>query len=144
MSKNFLLVDDDIDDLELLREGLSSADKTIICHEASNGCEALDLLKANILPDLIFLDINMPKMGGWECLQILKSDAAYKNIAVLIYSTSSFQKDIDYAADLGAWGFYTKPVNFMTLKQKLLCIIDAFEKEKTSDAKFLNFNKVAF
>ena len=142
MPKNFLLVDDDIDDIELLREGLSSVDETIICAEAANGFDALDALESKPLPDLIFLDINMPKMDGWECLKVLKSNPAYNDVPVLMYSTSSNQKDISTASDLGAWGFYTKPDDFKSLKQKLRIIIDFFEKSDVNPKKYRNFNNI--
>lgn len=143
MSKNFLLVDDDSDDIELLREGLASVDDTIVCHNAKDGYDALELLQKIEKPDLIFLDINMPKMGGWECLQNLKRNPSYKDVAVLIYSTSSFEKDIDTAADLGAWGFYTKPDDFKSLKKTLQIILERFEKGSRSNDDSFNFNKIA-
>ena len=123
-SKIFLLADDDLDDTELFCEVLLDIDKSIICHCATDGREALKILEelpAN--PDLIFLDVNMPVMNGWQCLKQLKADERYREIPVIIISTSSHQRERAIAASLGALGYFTKPTHFHELVQVLETIV---------------------
>ena len=117
MSQNkkiFLLVDDDGDDRSLFYEALQSIDPKFICFMAEDGRQALNLLAENTgnLPNVIFLDINMPVISGWQCLKSLKTEPLYKNIPVIMYSTSSHQRDMEIAIELGALCFCVKPENF--------------------------------
>src|SRR5688572_5969241 len=75
MVKKFLLTDDDKDDRELFSEALASIDPGIICHGAEHGRDALRILNSldGSKPDIIFIDINMPVMNGWELLHTLKT-----------------------------------------------------------------------
>lgn len=125
LEKVFLLADDDRDDTELFCEGLASIDNNIICHCTQNGQEALNkLAELAQKPNLIFIDINMPVMNGWQCLKALKAHEIYKNIPVIIYSTSSNQKERDIANDLGALCFFKKPDDFLQLKSALEVIVN--------------------
>ncbi|MEJ0029199.1 MAG: response regulator [Bacteroidota bacterium] len=99
----FLLADDDSDDADIFCEVLTSIDPTIQCNTVENGRGVFEFLKNQPhKPDVIFIDINMPIMNGWECLEALKADSSYKDIPAVIYSTSSAKKDIDTAYRLGA------------------------------------------
>lgn len=121
--RTFLLVDDDPDDTFLFGEVLHNVDSSIEFRTVSNGQEALDLLKSSTtIPDLIFLDLNMPRMGGVECLSMLKADAALKDIPVIIYTTSSQSKDIEETIQKGAVCFITKPSNMKELTEILSTI----------------------
>lgn len=122
--KVFLIADDDKDDIELFCEAIASLDKTIVCHCTENGLEALNkLAELTAKPHLIFLDVNMPVMNGWQCLKELKTHENYKHIPVIIYSTSSHQREKDVANDLGALCFFTKPDDFFELKSVLEVIV---------------------
>jgi CheY-like chemotaxis protein len=124
--KIILLAEDDIDDRELFSEALANISSQTILHSTENGKEALKRLgEMDTIPDLIFLDINMPVMNGWECLQTLKSDKKYKHIPVIIYSSSSHQKEKDTAMEMGAQSFFTKPSDFYEFRDKLEKIISA-------------------
>jgi CheY-like chemotaxis protein len=106
-----LLVDDDPDDVEIFKEVIrKDIDSKINIITSSNGLECLTMLE-NITPDLIFLDINMPIMGGKECLEKLQSHNDYKNIPVVIYSTTINKEEIQYFINQGA-SFLNKPVSF--------------------------------
>jgi CheY-like chemotaxis protein len=87
----FLLIDDDTDDWELFSEALAAVDPIIVCHHATGGADAFNRLRNREFstPDIIFLDINMPVMDGWQFLTQLKSEEALRHIPVIIYSTSS-------------------------------------------------------
>jgi CheY-like chemotaxis protein len=112
-----LLVDDDADDCLLFCEAINLIDDTIVCVIASNGAEALLALDA-IIPDIIFMDINMPVLDGKECLKQIKSTEILKNIPTVICSTSSDPIEIDGILDLGA-GYITKPASFDLLVNSL-------------------------
>ncbi|HXL57699.1 MAG TPA: response regulator [Chitinophagaceae bacterium] len=121
----FFLADDDADDQELFKEALSEIDKSIRCLTASSGEEALNKLKTDLkqLPDYIFLDLNMPRMNGLECLVEIKKTNTLKHIPVIIYSTSSAEKDVEETRKLGADYFITKPPGFKELCDKIKYIL---------------------
>ena len=97
-------------------EAVKEVDPNIVCHLASSCDEGLELLnKSSVLPDYIFLDLNMPKVDGKKCLLELKKNARVKDIPVIIYSTSSLKKDIDETKAMGAVHFLTKPAAFREL-----------------------------
>jgi CheY-like chemotaxis protein len=125
MVKKFLLIDDDTDDRELFSEALASVSPVIVCDVAADAQEALDKLGSKEIepPDMIFLDINLPVMTGWQFLSSLKSQEDYRNIPVIMYSTSSNQRDRDIAKDLGALCFITKPSAFKKLQNTLDIIV---------------------
>ena len=112
-----LLVDDDTDDCLLFCEAINLIDKNIECVIVENGKEALLALKT-LVPDIIFMDINMPVLDGKQCLREIKSTEFLKNIPVVICSTSSDQAEINGILNLGA-GFMTKPVYFDLLVTSL-------------------------
>ncbi len=123
MRKFLLLIDDDTDDTDLFREALEEVDASMQLHCSENGEEALFLLKETDKPEIIFLDINMPRMNGWECLKRLKSNDTYKDIPVIMYSTSSHQHEINRAINMGALSFITKPHSYGELINMLKGVI---------------------
>jgi CheY-like chemotaxis protein len=127
---HFLLTDDDEDDRFLFQEALQSVDPSIQCQTAKNGREALIFLKETNrkLPDVIFLDINMPEVNGWEFLNKVKKSSTLSSIPITIYSTSSQKVDIEKAKELGAFGFCTKPDVMDELKQILKYIAEGLKK----------------
>ena len=117
LKRKFLLADDDADDASLFCEALNRIAPVLECTTVENGVELFELLSQRISdkPDVIFLDINMPIMNGWESLRKLKEDKEYKSIPTIMYSTSSAKKDIETAYRLGALLFVTKPEDFVEL-----------------------------
>ena len=116
-----LLVDDDVDDQEVFCEVLKEINSSIECITAADCEEVLTILQNNLpgLPDYIFLDLNMPKMNGKQCLEALKEHEVFKNIPVIIYSTSSSIRDKNETDDLGAAYFLTKPNSISGLKKEI-------------------------
>lgn len=129
--KVFLLADDDSDDADLFREALLELDPSIIFYHAPDGLVIWEKLedKSLLPPQIIFLDINMPGMNGWQCLAKLKNTEAYKKIPVIIYSTTSNKREVEIAQDLGACCFITKPNDFKILKQVLQIIAENLDKD---------------
>lgn len=118
---SFFLVDDDIDDTFLFQEVLNDVAPQIVLRTAANGQEAFDALKTMaledaVLPDLIFLDLNMPRMDGKQCLGLLKENEQLQHIPVIMYTTSSHSRDIEEAMQKGAVSFITKPSHISDLK----------------------------
>ena len=120
MRKICLLVDDDEDDKEIFAMALNEANPSIECYIASDGIEALLMLSdTSFVPDYIFLDLNMPLMSGKECLVEIRKRPHLTETPVIIFSTSSSQKDIVDTKALGASSFITKPPRISMLAKKL-------------------------
>lgn len=140
--KIILLADDDRDDTEMFCEALIDIDQDVICHCAENGSEVLKILEnQDQLPGVIFLDLNMPIMNGWECLKKLKADERYKEIPVIMISTSSHKNDLETASQQGALCYFVKPNNFNDLKDVLRSVIENLEIGLKDSAPKLAVNK---
>lgn len=125
MRKICLLVDDDEDDKEIFSLALTEANPAVECVIASDGLEALSLLHDGaFVPDYIFLDLNMPLMSGKECLAEIRKRPHLSHVPVIIFSTSSSQRDIQDTKALGASSFITKPPLISTLAGKLTEIFE--------------------
>ena len=109
--KSILLIDDDPDDRDLFKNALSLVDASVQLDCAKNGVEALDRLQQQA-PDIIFLDLNMPLMPGLEFLAKLKKTVDLNEIPVIIFTTSSAERDIEETALLDADEYIVKPSNF--------------------------------
>lgn len=116
-----LLVDDDQDDRFLFKEALAEADNSVLFAEAANGVDALEKLVSGkvSLPDLIFLDVNMPRMNGLDCLKHLKENVRFKDVPVVMYSTSASDDYQKECFNHGAKLFIEKPSDFWQLCDKL-------------------------
>jgi len=123
-NRRVLIIDDDEDDRELFCEAVGYVSKDIDCLHATDGENALELLAVGKgkLPDFIFLDLNMPRLNGKECLAEIKKRSHTKDIPVIIYSTSSSRNDKDETKLLGATDFLRKPSEF-SLRVKDLSVI---------------------
>lgn len=122
-----LLIDDDSDDRALFQEALEEVAPDLICETEADGRTAVFNVQklSDQLPDLIFVDINMPKISGWECLDNLKADLKTKDIPVIMYSTSSSERDVDRASRSGAVGLITKHSEYGELKDCLSRLVNA-------------------
>ncbi|MBA3901379.1 MAG: response regulator [Bacteroidetes bacterium] len=121
-----LLIDDDLDDQFFFKEVIESINPTLNCETASNGKIALDELKVSAsLPDIIFLDLNMPIMNGFDFLVEIKKEDKLNKIPVGIISTSNIMSEKELAKELGARFFITKPNDFNILRKKLQQILSA-------------------
>lgn len=111
-----LIADDNLQNCELLEAYLSDEDyETAFAHD---GQETLDQVKA-FQPDLILLDIMMPKLSGYEVCQKLKADDATKGISVLMVTALRESGDIEKAVESGADDFLAKPVHRLELKTRV-------------------------
>lgn len=120
-----LLADDDEDDRLFFKEAINSLDVDTQLTMVKDGKEMMDflLLEELILPDIIFLDLNMPGKNGMEYLSEIRENDKLKSISIAIYSTSSSEKDIEEAFINGANIYINKPNNFNDLKEVLKKVI---------------------
>jgi CheY-like chemotaxis protein len=126
----FLLVDDDNDDSDLIVEVLNEMDIPVNYTYAMEGSDAVKMIDDGYVPSIIFLDINMPGMDGWQCLKQFKNNQTVKDIPVIMYSTSSFQHEIDKAFELGALAFFTKPNHYSLLKKNIHTVLTALQENQ--------------
>jgi CheY-like chemotaxis protein len=116
------LIEDDEDDQEIFSMAINNLQMQIKCIFASDGTEALEKLVKSDPPDYIFLDLNMPRMNGRQFLIEIKKHDKLKSIPVVIYSTSSEERDRSETQTLGASAFITKPPYL----SELIKTLDAF------------------
>jgi len=116
-----IFVDDDKDDIELFQEAFSSVKVQSKVSFFMDGTEAMDYFNSSEseIPHILFLDLNMPKIGGVEVLTKLRQMDRYKKLPIAIYSTSSSEYDIETTLGLGANIYIVKPNNFEKLKKAL-------------------------
>jgi CheY-like chemotaxis protein len=121
----FLIVDDDEDDRELFCTAVEALEPTIQCTAAVDGEDALHGLRSRRFPtpDVIFLDLNMPRLNGLQTLVALKKDGQLKDIPIVIYSTSKLEDDKETTARLGAADFITKPTALSQLQADIARIL---------------------
>jgi len=119
MKKNtILLVEDDELDVISVRRALKKIELDHELITAYNGIEALDKLRGNkgrppiTLPDVVLLDMNMPKMNGLEFLSALRADTSLKNLKVIVMTTSSERHERTATEKLGVSAYLIKPLNF--------------------------------
>ena len=117
--KSVLLIEDDELDVISVRRSLNKLQVDYELLTAYNGLEALEMLRGqsqqsymNPLPDIILLDINMPKMNGIEFLTILRNDECLKHLKVFIMTTSGEGHDRKLTEELSISGYLMKPLNF--------------------------------
>lgn len=119
--------DDDAEDREIFCDLVEQINPAIEVLLSKDGQEALDILNAlTRLPDFIFLDINMPRLNGLECLIRLKSDDRLKAVPVVIYSTSTDSREVKRLKSLGAEEFISKGSSVEKLRT---CIRDVLLKD---------------
>jgi chemotaxis family two-component system response regulator Rcp1 len=125
---NVLLVDDDPEDIDLTLEVMEMAKMKLNVTVAKDGMEAMEILselKENKeeMPDLILLDLNMPRKNGHEVLADLKADDLFKKIPVVILTTSKSEADVNQSYSKGVSCYITKPVGLNEFRD----VVDAIK-----------------
>ena len=125
-SLSIILTDDDEDDCEIFEEAIEEIDDKVQIDTLQHGKALMDYLvdTLNELPDILFLDINMPYKNGYECLEEIRDNPRLKSLCVIIYSTSDSPRDIKKAYDLGADAFIQKPSRYEDLKNVLQKVLE--------------------
>lgn len=116
---NILLADDDIDDCHFFKEALEALPLNTKLKTVHDGDQLMSYLAANEEhpPHVLFLDINMPRKNGFECLSEIKHNDKLKDLPVVMFSTSNAQDKIDILFKTGADVYIRKPANFAQLVQ---------------------------
>lgn len=123
-----LLVEDDPGDVLLIREAFEDHKLNNTLLVASDGVEALEILRSPEAgrPDLVLLDLNLPRKDGREVLKEIKADDALRSIPVVVLTTSDAEEDILRSYDLHANAYVTKPVDFESFIDVVRQIDDFF------------------
>src|SRR5688572_7332475 len=138
-----LLADDDKDDCFLFREALSELPIPTDLETVYDGEQLMDHLNENSeeLPDVLFLDLNMPRKNGFECLSEIKHNDKLKSLPVIMFSTS-YPRDMHYENDImkllykiGAKDYIRKPENFNLLKEVIQKILQKVAEDLPKDQK---------
>lgn len=118
-SKYVLLADDDEDDRLFFKDALEDINIKTVVSTVNDGIELMKLLLGLdvLLPDIIFLDLNMPRKNGMECLVEIRNNDRLKALIVAIYSTSSAERDIEEMFAKGANVYIKKPNDYKDLKK---------------------------
>jgi CheY-like chemotaxis protein len=116
-----LLADDDEGDRLLFTDAIKELKTKTIVHTVNDGIELMDYLakEGNDLPQLLFLDLNMPRKNGFQCLKEIRSNYKLNDMVIAIFSTSLAEKDIDETFHNGANIYINKPTSFNKLKEAL-------------------------
>jgi CheY-like chemotaxis protein len=114
-----LLADDDEDDRLFFKEAIDDIKMKTRVTTVNDGIELMEfLLQPNaVLPDVIFLDLNMPRKNGMQCLEEIRNNSTLKELTIAIYSTSGAERDIEETFIKGANVYIKKPNDFAALKK---------------------------
>ncbi len=137
---NIFYTDDDVDDQDLFRDALAEVDDSLVLTTASDGDVLLSLLSSPPPePRIIFLDLNMPRMNGYDVLREMRANEHMRNYPVIVFSTSTDEATIATTRMLGADRFVTKPRTYDGIKKALrLCMATNWKTErKCSDSDYL-------
>lgn len=144
MNKNFtnvFLADDDEDDRFLFLEAFDELKINTKVNTFNDGVYLMDYLNKSdaVIPEVLFLDLNMPRKTGLECLKEIRQNKLFKDIAIAIYSTSSSEEDIENTFVYGANIYIKKPNNFKGLKKVLNNVVALNWQYHTSGLNRENF-----
>ena len=129
-SLSLLYIEDDEDDVYLFSDIIKELDIEVTMHHSNNGLEAikyLNLLKPG-KPRLIFTDLNMPIMSGWEFLKQIKTYENLRSIPIFVLSTANDLDTRIQALELGAAGYFTKPPTVEAMKKIIERVIEVLQE----------------
>jgi CheY-like chemotaxis protein len=138
---HIILADDDEDDRMFFTDAFDELKINTKVQTYNDGVALMNYLKNenSILPNVLFLDLNMPKKNGIECLHEIKADKRFDDIAIAIYSTSSSEEHIEETFVNGANIYIKKPNDFNTLKKVLSDVVTINWQYHTSGLNKDNF-----
>lgn len=139
---HILLADDDIDDCEFFQDALNELDQPYDLTIIDDGVKLMTFLKSDLAPnpDIIFLDLNMPKKSGFECTAEITASSKLSHIPVIIYSTSLDLSVLDNLYEMGASHYIQKPAEFASIKsviKKALSLSNDTKPNSISKDNFL-------
>jgi DNA-binding NtrC family response regulator len=134
-----LLAEDDDDDYLIFQDAVKEMPMVCEIIRSKNGIELMQHLKEDIGPDIVFLDINMPKKNGFECITEIRAIHKYDRIPVIIFSTSSSNEIVERMYKARANAFMVKPNNFSTWINNIKKAIETNWKENDTHKSISNF-----
>jgi len=118
------MADDDDEDVDIFKDALTDLAYDLNLEVAANGIELMKMLgESEVSPELIFLDLNMPLKNGMVCLQEIKANQRWKDVKVIILSTSSHQDQKKAAYDKGADFYMVKSSNYVDFKNSIIACL---------------------
>ena len=126
MGKTIVLIDDDQEDLDLMKQAIEMVDSSLLCLSFLYPEEALRILLRRelvVVPDFVFIDINMPGITGDKCLKALRREKEFENMVIALYSTSMPETVADALKSTGANFVFEKPVRLKGYVEILTRII---------------------
>ena len=140
-SMNILLADDDADDCHFFKEALKEFTLPTHLTVVHDGEQLMHLLtdQTSELPQVLFLDLNMPRKNGFECLSEIKVNEKLKHLPVIIYSTSFHKKVADVLYENGANYYISKPSEISKLKKAVQQMVTLIAEDKFSQPTKENF-----
>lgn len=138
---HIILADDDEDDRLFFTDAFNELGMNTRVNTFNDGIELMNYLNSNdaVLPQILFLDLNMPKKNGIECLNEIKANSNMSDIAIAIYSTSASEEDIEETFVLGANIYIKKPSSFKQLKKVLSEVVSINWQYHTNSLNKDNF-----
>lgn len=138
---NILLADDDTDDCIFFKEALDDIQLSTSFTAVHDGEQLMQLLTDETigLPHILFLDINMPRKNGFECLAEIKQNTRLKELLVVIFSTSFEQEVVNSLYESGAQYFIRKPSEFLQFKKIIEHTLTLIVQENVSQPTKDNF-----
>lgn len=127
---HLLLADDDMDDCDFFKDAIAEISDALKLTILNNGVELMSFLVNDPppQPNMIFLDLNMPKKSGLECIAEIKASASLAHIPIIIYSTSMDHLVIDTLYKMGANYYIQKPAEFASIKSVIKKVIALFDQ----------------
>lgn len=125
---SILYADDDPEDQDVFAEIVQSINPEIQIFRAEDGQKTIDILSGDHIPDIIFLDVNMPLLNGYQALAEIRKNDKLKNVEVIMYSTNMYRHSFDQHAHLNAR--YVRKPN--TIKEGVETLRDIIEKKNTN------------
>ena len=132
--RHIILVDDDEVDRQIFTTALEDLKPNAKIHQLKNGIDLMTYLldvPTEELPDLIFLDMNMPIMNGEECLRVIRSEPNRNKIPIIIYSTYYDGFKVDILKKKGADHYFLKPRTFVELKRLIAISLESISGKKS-------------
>ena len=130
-----LNVDDDIDDREMFQAAIKAIDPDLTSLQFESGIKVLEYIaNAEVAPDVIFIDINMPKMNGYECVEHLRQMRGIDNMQIVMYSTAFNPKQQEDFKDLSI-RYVKKTSRFSELVQSINLILLEFKESVEKSRK---------
>jgi DNA-binding response OmpR family regulator len=138
MSKHIIIIDDDEDDRLFFREALKSSGIDAVFNEYSNGESFFEYMQDSTVlrPDFIFLDINIPRIDGYDILNTIRTYDNYADTKVIMFTTASSEDDVLKAMQSRASGFATKPVDYKILEETIKNVVTHFTVPQTDSVFF--------